>query len=72
MIWLGKPATGVIQHVDLTVDDAPSIRDFYASVVGWEIEDMEMGEYQDRVLNSRTAGDGGSTESVGSRADFQW
>ena len=30
-----QPAVGTLFHFDLTVD-APSIRDFYTSVVGWE------------------------------------
>jgi len=51
-----KPAIGAILHGDLTVDDAPSIRDFYTSVVGWEIEDLDMGEFQHCVLKSPTTG----------------
>lgn len=36
-----------VAWVDLTVDDAPSVRDFYASVMGWTPEGVDMGEYED-------------------------
>ena len=39
----GKPAIGSIGWIDLTVESAPQIRDFYASVVGWKAEDTDMG-----------------------------
>lgn len=35
---------------DLTVDDAPAIRDFYAAVVGFGIEPEPMGDYEDYSL----------------------
>lgn len=35
--------------MDLTVDDADGVRDFYASVMGWEVEPLSMGEYNDYV-----------------------
>ena len=34
--------TGMIAWVDLTVEDAPRVRDFYAAVTGWQIENVEM------------------------------
>lgn len=37
--------------MDLTVDDAAAIRDFYAGVVGWEVEALPMGEYDDYVMS---------------------
>jgi predicted enzyme related to lactoylglutathione lyase len=36
-----------IGWVDLTVDDAEGLRDFYASVMGWRPEPVDMGEYAD-------------------------
>lgn len=33
-----KPATGMISWVDLTVQDAKAIREFYKDVVGWKPE----------------------------------
>ena len=71
-----RPPVGTILHFDLTVDGAPSIRDFYTSVVGWEIENMDMGDYQDYVLASPTTGAwvGGVCHARGDNADLppQW
>ena len=71
-----QPAVGTIVHFDLTVDDAPSIRDFYTAVVGWGIEEMDMGDYQDYVLTSPTTGAwaGGICHARGVNADLppQW
>lgn len=33
--------------MDLTVEDAPAVRDFYAAVVGWEPQPVSMGDYSD-------------------------
>ena len=43
------PPNGSIAWVDLTVEDAGSVRDFYKEVVGWEVQgcDMDGGAYQD-------------------------
>lgn len=38
---------GRVGWIDLTVDDAPGVRDFYAAVVGWAPEPVSMGEYSD-------------------------
>ena len=43
-------ATGKIGWIDMTVDDATSVRDFYKSVVGWGHEDVSMGDYADFLL----------------------
>jgi predicted enzyme related to lactoylglutathione lyase len=43
----GKADTGKIGWIDITVDDAGGLRDFYAKVVGWKPEDVSMGEYSD-------------------------
>jgi hypothetical protein len=47
---------GTIGWVDLTVDRAEQVRDFYREVVGWEAEEHDMGGYSDFVL--KTPGDG--------------
>jgi len=39
--------TGRIGWIDMTVDNAAELRDFYAAVVGWSHEDVSMGEYSD-------------------------
>jgi predicted enzyme related to lactoylglutathione lyase len=41
---------GKIGWIDLTVTDAAHVRDFYAAVVGWKSEGVEMGGYQDYCL----------------------
>jgi predicted enzyme related to lactoylglutathione lyase len=41
------PSFGIIPWCDLTVDDAEGIRDFYAAVVGWESDAVEMDGYSD-------------------------
>jgi predicted enzyme related to lactoylglutathione lyase len=38
---------GKIGWIDMTVDDADGVRDFYKSVVGWETEAVSMGDYSD-------------------------
>jgi hypothetical protein len=38
---------GKIGWIDMTVDDADGIRDFYKTVVGWGSDDVSMGEYSD-------------------------
>ena len=41
---------GRIGWVDLTVPDAGTVRDFYREVVGWESDDVDMGEYADYTM----------------------
>jgi predicted enzyme related to lactoylglutathione lyase len=38
---------GQIAWRDLTVPDAPRVRDFYCEVVGWKAESVDMGGYSD-------------------------
>lgn len=42
-----SPPIGSITWIDLTVDDAESVRDFYRDVVGWESSGIDMGGYED-------------------------
>ena len=42
-----KPTVGTVGWVDLTVDDADMVRDFYKGVVGWDHESFNMGGYND-------------------------
>src|SRR5262245_21830555 len=44
------PGIGTIGWVDLTVDDAPRIRDFYSAVCGWNSTEVSMGDYADYAL----------------------
>lgn len=48
-----KSATvGRIEWIDLTVEDASRVRDFYKSVVGWTSSDVPMGSYDDFNMNA--------------------
>jgi predicted enzyme related to lactoylglutathione lyase len=42
-----RPAPGTVGWIDLTVDDAETVRDFYEAVVGWRPEPLRMGGYDD-------------------------
>jgi uncharacterized protein len=50
------PAVGSIGWLDLTVPNAPAIRDFYARVVGWTVTPVPMGDYDDFVMNASETG----------------
>lgn len=41
---------GNVGWLDLTVQDAPRIRDFYREVVGWGVTDVAMGDYADYAM----------------------
>lgn len=46
------PTRGSLGWLDLTVEDADGIRDFYAAVVGWSVEPCPMDGYSDYVMKS--------------------
>lgn len=43
---------GQILSADLTVGNAEEIRDFYSSVVGWHVSELDMGGYADYFMTS--------------------
>ena len=43
---------GKIGWVDLTVDNANQVRDFYRSVAGWSFEPVDMGGYADYEMRT--------------------
>ncbi len=47
-----KPAIGSIGWVDLTVDNADTVRDFYREVTGWSPAEVDMGSYSDYCMNT--------------------
>jgi len=47
-----KMPIGSIGWIDFTIKDAPAIRDFYSQVVGWQPEEVSMGDYADYNMNS--------------------
>ena len=46
-----KPKAGSIGWIDLTVDNASELRDFYSDVVGWTAGDVDMGDYADFMMS---------------------
>jgi predicted enzyme related to lactoylglutathione lyase len=67
---------GKIGWFDLTIEDAPTIRDFYAKVVGWTPDDVNMGDYSDFNMTMPDSGDpaAGICHARGENADMpgQW
>jgi len=51
-----SPPVGSIQWIDLTVPDAPGVRDFYEAATGWRPSEVTMGDYSDFCMNA-AAGD---------------
>ncbi|MBI2796719.1 MAG: VOC family protein [Gemmatimonadetes bacterium] len=51
-----RPPVGTIAWVDLSVRDAPSVRDFYTGVCGWTAEEVPMGEYADFNMIAQSTG----------------
>lgn len=54
---MNAPAPGSVGWVDLTVEDAPRLRDFYAAVAGWKAEAVPMGDYSDWVMTDAASGE---------------
>lgn len=42
---------GTIGWIDITVDDAKGLRDFYSKVAGWEPHNVDMGDYADFTMS---------------------
>ena len=70
------PKIGAIGWIDLTIDDAERVKDFYERVVGWQASPVDMGGYSDYSMNR--PGDGEASSGIcharGSNADQppQW
>ena len=64
--------TGKIGWVDITVDDAGGLRDFYADVVGLAPEPVSMGDYDDFNMTMPASGDAvcGICHARGGNADI--
>lgn len=48
---------GAVGWLDLTVPNAGDVRDFYAGVVGWTVQDVKMGDYSDYTMRSSATGE---------------
>lgn len=42
---------GRVGWIDLTVKDAPRVKDFYEQVVGWQVSTLDCGGHEDFCLN---------------------
>ncbi|MFC2084955.1 VOC family protein [Bacteroidota bacterium] len=42
-----KTGIGTVSWVDLTVNNAEELKDFYKEVIGWKTESVPMGDYHD-------------------------
>ena len=51
------PQVGSITWRDLTVPDATKVADFYKEVVGWKVEPVSMGDYNDYNVNTPKEGE---------------
>ena len=51
---------GCIAWLDLTVPDAAATRDFYREVVGWSVQDVEMGDEGERYADYNMLGGDGT------------
>ena len=63
---------GRIGWIDMSVDNAEQVRDFYKAVVGWNHEDVSMGQYHDYSMLMPGSGDSvaGICHARGGNADL--
>ncbi len=70
------PEIGTRIGFDLTVPNAEEVRDFYASVLGWTVEPLSMGDYDDYFMKNPGNGEvvAGVCHARGQNADLpaQW
>lgn len=69
---LGSGEPGSIGWVDIAVENAEGLRDFYARVVGWESSGVDMGGYSDFMMAAPASGRhvSGICHARGMNADF--
>lgn len=48
---------GKVAWLDLTVDNADDVSQFYKDVIGWDIQGFDMGGYEDYCMNDPKTGD---------------
>ncbi|MGQ0838120.1 VOC family protein [Actinokineospora sp.] len=71
----GTKPVGKVVGFDLTVADADGVRDFYAAVVGWKPEGLDMGGYNDYfMMGAGGTFEAGVCHARGGNADLppQW
>jgi predicted enzyme related to lactoylglutathione lyase len=71
-----KPKSGSVAWIDLTVENAEQVRDFYHKVAGWTAEAVDMGGYSDFNMKPEEGSDpvAGICHARGSNAGLpsQW
>ena len=67
-----KSQVGKIGWIDMTVDNADGIREFYKTVVGWGSESVSMGDYSDYSMTMPASGEAvsGICHARGGNADI--
>ena len=45
-------AIGTMGWLDMTDENAPALRDFYQSVIGFQVQPLSMGDYDDFVMKT--------------------
>ncbi len=67
---------GEIGWIDISVEDASGLQDFYAQVTGWQPEATSMGDYDDFTMKTPNSGTAvaGVCHARGSNAELppQW
>lgn len=51
-----RHSVGSFAWIDLTVPDAQAVRAFYEAVIGWTSAGLDMGGYEDFMMNEPTGG----------------
>jgi uncharacterized protein len=73
---MSNRAVGRVVWMDLTVENAAEVRDFYQAVVGWSTTDVDMGDYVDFGMHPGPGGEmiAGICHARGENADVppQW
>jgi uncharacterized protein len=54
---MSELGVGRVGWVDLTVENAEALRDFYAAVVGWSTSEVDRGGYSDFGMHPAAGGD---------------
>ena len=63
---------GDMAWLDLTVQNASEVKDFYQQVIGWQVDEIAMGDHNDYAMKSPESGEAvsGICHSQGVNADM--
>ncbi|WP_164084701.1 VOC family protein [Alteromonas flava] len=65
-----KQTIGSMGWLDVTVENATEVKDFYTQVVGWEAEGLSMGDYEDYMMKAAGESIAGICHKRGSNAQM--